>query len=104
MKISVDTQCEKLFDEYDDIQMKFWKDNVQPKLNLLYRQIDNDIRACIKEEIKKNGSIVKRYGDWAKFINQNFSILRFVHEKRFFYRKLYFQGKLIREYSLDWTN
>ena len=66
--------------------------------------IDNDIRDCIKEEINKHGSIVKRYGDWAKFINKEVGIAHYpLNTKYLFYQSLFYRGKHIRNYVIKYA-
>ncbi len=65
------------------------------------KQIDDDIRECIKLEIKMFGSIVKRYGDWAKFITKEMEMADLPRSSNCFFNKaLYYWGKFIRGYEI----
>jgi len=81
----------------NDIHKKY----ITPKIIETAKQIDNDIRSCIKQEIKERGSIVKRYGDWAKFINKEIGIAHYpVNPKYPFHESLFYRGKHIRDYII----
>jgi len=81
----------------DDI----YKEKVIPFIKNTAKQIDNDIRDCIKQEIKERGSIVKRYGDWAKFINKEISVADYpISPKYPFHQSLFYRGKHIRDYII----
>ena len=74
---------------------------VVPLIKKQARQIDDDIREYIKLEIKIFGSIVKRYGDWAKFITREMIIAELPHSPNCFFEKgLYYRGKFIRGYGI----
>lgn len=67
-------------------------------------QIDNDIRECIKKEIKEYGSIVKRYGDWAKFINKEIGMAHYPIDPKYpFHQSLFYRGKHIRDYIIKFV-
>jgi len=81
---------------------KFYKAEVIPTIEKISKQIDNDIRYCIKIEYKKYGSIVKRYGDWAKFINKEMGITYYPIDPIFpFHKSLFYRGKHIRDYIIS---
>ena len=81
----------------DDI----YKREVMPIIKNTAKQIDNDIRMCIKREIKERGSIVKRYGDWAKFINKEIGMANYPINPRYpFHQSLFYRGKHIRDYII----
>ena len=74
---------------------------VVPLIKEQAKRIDDDIRECIKLEIKMFGSIVKRYGDWAKFITREMIIVELPHSTNCFFEKvLYYRGKFIRGYGI----
>jgi len=76
-----------------------------PKIEFISRRIDDDIRDCIKEEIKKYGSIVKRYGDWAKFINKEMIMAHYSIDPKYpFYQTLFYRGKRIRDYVIRYAS
>ena len=51
--------------KFNNFMDDIYRIKVIPLIKKQARQIDDDIRDCIKLEIKVFGSIVKRYGDWA---------------------------------------
>lgn len=74
---------------------------VVPLIKEQAKQRDNDIRECIKLEIKVFGSIVKRYGDWARFITKEMVIAELpASQNCFFKQALYYRGKFIRGYEM----
>ncbi|MBC8473349.1 MAG: hypothetical protein H8D54_00885 [Candidatus Omnitrophica bacterium] len=74
---------------------------VVPIIKEKAKQIDDDIRECIKLEIKTFGSIVRRYGDWAKFITKEMIIAELPRSYNCFFNKsLYYRGKFIRGYGI----
>ena len=73
-----------------------YKRIIIPQIKKQCRKIDIKIFEYIAKEIKKNGSIVKRYGNWANFINKHFTI-QYVRGN-FYNKKLYFDKQLIGEY------
>ena len=78
---------------------------VVPLIREQARRIDDDIRECIKEEIKKYGSIVKRYGDWAKFINKEMIMAHYSIDPKYpFYQTLFYRGKRIRDYVIRYAS
>jgi len=81
---------------------EMYKTNILPLVEKQARRIDNDIRACIKEEIKKYGSIVKRYGDWAKFIKEEFErvILPSHCNNIYFGEIIYYRNNFIGKYEI----
>ena len=85
----------------DDVYKKV----IMPALINVSNQIDNDIRTCIKQEIKEHGSIVKRYGDWAKFITKEIEIVRYLADtKHLFHKTLLYRGKYIRDYYIKFED
>jgi len=81
----------------DDI----FKTNILPLCKRQAKKIDNDIRACIKKEIKERGSIVKRYGDWAKFIGKEFRrVILQNHDNIYFREEIYYRNNLIGKYEI----
>ena len=79
-----------------------FKLKVAPKIEEQAKQIDGDIRECIKLEIKTFGSIVKRYGDWAKFVTKEMIIAELPYSENCFFNKaLYYRGKFIRGYGIE---
>ena len=90
--------------EYN-LMNEFYEEQVIPQIHKIARQIDNDIRGCIKEEMKKYGSIVKRYGDWAKFINKEIVMAYYpLYSKNLLHESLFYRGKHIRDYDLNLIN
>jgi len=84
-----------------DFIENFYRIKVVPLIKKQARLIDDDIRNCIKLEIKIFGSIVKRYGDWAKFITKEMMILELPNSRNYFFKKtLYYRGNLIRGYEI----
>ena len=80
---------------------KMWQNLIVPATVKQARQIDNDIRECIKKEIKERGSIVKRYGDWAKFIRKEIGIVNYpVNPRYLFHKSLLYRGKHIKDYII----
>ena len=78
-----------------------YKIKVVPLIKEQAKQIDDDIRECIKLEIKIFGSIVKRYGDWAKFITKEMVIAELpASQNCFFKQALYYRGKFIQGYEI----
>ena len=83
-----------MFDLYTDM--------ILPQIHKISKQIDNDIRVYIKQEIKEQGSIVKRYGDWAKFINQEIDIIEYEAEPGYLFHKvLLYRGKKVKDYCIE---
>jgi len=63
----------KNIDKYN-VDMSFVEEankHILEKRMKLIKDIDNTIRKCIKKEIKKYGSIIKRYNSWKEFIKDN---------------------------------
>lgn len=90
--------------EYN-LMNEFYEEQVIPNIIKIAKQIDDDIRTCIKREIKEYGSIVKRYGDWAKFINKEMSIAYYPIDPKYLYHKsLFYRGKHIRDYIMKFDN
>jgi len=86
---------------FDDV----YRLKVLPLIKQQAKQIDNDIRQCIKTEHKIYGSIVKRYGDWAKFITKEIVMVEQPNEGNiFFNQQLYYRGKHIRNYQINRGN
>ena len=86
--------------EYN-LMNEFYEEQVIPQIYKICEQIDNDIRSCIKEGIKKYGSIVKRYGDWAKFINKEMGMAYYPIDPKYpFHQTLFYRGKHIRDYNI----
>jgi len=74
---------------------------VLPLIKEQAKQIDDDIRQCIKTEYEIFGSIVKRYGDWAKFIIKEILMLEMPNEGNIYFNKqLYYRGKHIMNYNI----
>ena len=75
---------------------------VVPIIKQQAKQIDDDIRKCIKTELKLYGSIVKRYGDWAKFITKEICMVEIQKssDNIFFSKALYYRGKYIQGYQI----
>lgn len=74
---------------------------IVPMIKEQAKQIDDDIRECIKLEIKVFGSIVKRYGDWAKFITKEMVMAELPASQNCFFKKvLYYRGEFIRGYEI----
>lgn len=81
---------------------EMYKTNILPLVEKQAKLIDNDIRFCIKEEIKKYGSIVKRYGDWSKFIRKEFErvMLPSHCNNTYFGEKIYYRNNFIGKYEI----
>ena len=81
---------------------EIYKLKVLPLIEQQAKQIDDDIRECIKIEYKIFGSIVKRYGDWAKFITKKIAMGEIPYRSgNIYYSKaLYYRGKHIRNYQI----
>ena len=75
---------------------------VVPIIKQQAKQIDDDIRKCIKTELKLYGSIVKRYGDWAKFITKEICMVEMPKssDNIFFRRALYYRGRYVQGYQI----
>ena len=67
----------------------------------LIKDIDNIIRGCIKKEIKKYGSIIKRYNSWKEFIEDNILVVisRMQHGE---IRTLIYRGKTEKRFVFDY--
>ena len=90
--------------EYD-LMNDFYKGKVLPQLKIIAEQIDNDIRICIKREIKERGSIIKRYGDWAKFINKEMGMAHYPIDPKYpYHQTLFYRGEHIRDYVLKFIS
>ena len=92
----------KLPENYEyNLTNEFYKTYIMPQIHKIAKQIDDDIRSCIKEEINKYGSIVKRYGDWAKFIKKEMCIANYPIDPKYPYlQTLFYRGKHIRDYDI----
>ena len=76
-----------------------------PLIKKQAKQIDDDIRICIKKEIKENGSIVKRYGDWAEFINKEIGMTHYPTDSKYLYHQsLFYRGEHIRDYIIKYVD
>jgi len=74
---------------------------IQPVIEKQSKQIDKDICECIKAEIKTYGSIIKRYGDWAKFLKKEITIVELKNSQKYIPDKaLFYRGKFIRKYRI----
>ena len=81
---------------------ELYKIKVIPLAKKQAKRIDDDIRECIKLEIKTFGSIIKRYGDWAKFVTKEIMMVDLPEpNKCCFHSKLYYRGKFIRDYKME---
>ena len=80
---------------------EIYQSQVMPLIKKQAKQIDNDVRDCIKKEIRKYGSIVKRYGDWAKFINKEMGMAHYSIDPKYpYHQSLFYRGKHIRDYVI----
>ena len=95
-----------IVDEQTFLIDEIYKDHIIPLTKKIAKQIDNNIRNCIKKEIRERGSIVKRYGDWAKFINKEIGLAYYQNNRNnydgLFYRELFYRGNSINKYVIDY--
>ena len=67
----------------------------------LIKDMDNIIRGCIKKEIKKYGSIIKRYNSWKEFIEDNI-VITISRMQRGEIQSLIYRGKTVKRFVFDY--